>query len=97
MNWLTYVVLPGSIFGVGMPPGELVSCDLLALPAGVRKSAFLFTVLPFTPAKALGRGVLGTNPSSLDSISAIHGSCQLSQPTCRTYPLPSLLVWVVTA
>jgi hypothetical protein len=70
-KYATYGALADSPFGVGMPPGELISCALFALPAGVRKSAFLFTVLPLIPLGPLGRGVFGTNPSSLRYISAL--------------------------
>jgi hypothetical protein len=90
----TYGPLAVSIFGAGIPPGELISCALLALLVGVWKSAFLLTVLPLIPFNALGRGVLGTNPSSLCQISLSHGSCRMRTPTYRTYlhPLPSALV-----
>jgi hypothetical protein len=93
----TYAPPAVSTFGVGIAPGELISCALLALLAGVRKSAFLFTVLPLTPVKALGRGVFGTNPSSLHDISPTHHSRQVLQPTYRTCPLPSLWVLAVCA
>lgn len=75
------------------PPGELISCALFALPPGVWKLALRLTVLPLTPLGALGRGVLGTSPSSL-----FLGQCVLicnlavAKHTCHTCPRPLLLV-----
>jgi hypothetical protein len=91
MRCSTYGAFASSPFGVGIPPGELISCALLALPAGVRKSAFLFTVLPLTPFEPLGRGVFGTNPSSLHCIrplsnSAVHGDLHVVH-------VPALCSW----
>jgi hypothetical protein len=50
-------------------PGVLISCALFALLPGVLKFDFLLTVLPLTPFNAVGRGVFGTSPSNLSSLS----------------------------
>lgn len=76
------------------PPGELISCALFALPPGVWKLALRLTVLPLTPLGALGRGVLGTSPSSLFFLSQRVVICNLAvaEHTCHTCPRPLLLV-----